>query len=78
MISDRDALDKPAYDVRTLLEQATRECELGDRPVRLKVCVQPGDLRATGVFSADDCVISQPHLCQRVRVLRPTPLDFDE
>ena len=34
--------------MRELLEQATRECELGDRPVRLKVCVQPGDLRATG------------------------------
>src|SRR6185436_9833265 len=29
------------------LEQVSRECELGDRPVRLKVCVQPGDLRVT-------------------------------
>ena len=37
---------------RPLLEQATRECELGEtftaRPVWLRVCVQPGDLRATG------------------------------
>ena len=41
-------LDPVAFGVRELLEQATRECELGDRPVRLKVCVQPGDLRATG------------------------------
>ena len=37
-----------SFGVRELLEQATRECELGDRPVRLKVCVQPGDLRAHG------------------------------
>src|ERR671917_461324 len=40
------------FGVRELLEQATRECELGEafaeRPVWLKVCVQPGDLRATG------------------------------
>jgi signal transduction histidine kinase len=40
------------FCVRELLEQATRECELGEafaeRPVWLKVCVQPGDLRATG------------------------------
>jgi signal transduction histidine kinase len=42
------ALDPVPFQVRELLEQATRECELGDRPVRLKVCVQPGDLRATG------------------------------
>ena len=41
-------LDRMSFGVRELLEQATRECELGDRPVRLKVCVQPGDLRATG------------------------------
>jgi signal transduction histidine kinase len=34
--------------VRELLEQAARECRLGDRPVRLKVCVQPGDLDASG------------------------------
>ena len=39
---------RSSFGVRELLEQATRECELGDRPVRLKVCVQPGDLRATG------------------------------
>ena len=32
----------------TLLEQAARECALGDRPVRLKVCVEPGDLQTTG------------------------------
>ena len=42
------ALDPISFGVRELLEQATRECELGDRPVRLKVCVQPGDLQATG------------------------------
>ena len=41
-------LEPVAFGVRELLEQAARECELGDRPVRLKVCVQPGDLRATG------------------------------
>jgi signal transduction histidine kinase len=39
------------FAVRGLLEQVTRECELGEafatRPVWLKVCVQPGDLRAT-------------------------------
>jgi signal transduction histidine kinase len=35
-----------------MLEQVTRECELGEafgeRPVWLKVCVQPGDLQADG------------------------------
>jgi signal transduction histidine kinase len=40
------------FALRPLLEQATRECELGEafgsRPVWLKVCVQPGDLLATG------------------------------
>jgi signal transduction histidine kinase len=41
-------LEPVSFDVRELLEQATRECELGDRLVRLKVCVQPGDLRVTG------------------------------
>src|SRR3954454_23595319 len=41
-------LEPVSFDVRELLEQATRECELGDRPVRLKVCVQPGDLQAVG------------------------------
>ncbi len=44
---------KPApFPVRSLLEQATRECELGEsfhaRPVWLRVTVQPGDLRAIG------------------------------
>jgi signal transduction histidine kinase len=44
---------KPApFPVRPLLEQATRECELGEsfheRPVWLRVTVQPGDLRALG------------------------------
>ena len=34
--------------MRALLEQAARECVLGDRPVRLKVCVEPGDLQTTG------------------------------
>jgi signal transduction histidine kinase len=37
-----------AFGVRGLLEQAARECALGDRPVRLKVAVQPGDLETTG------------------------------
>ena len=42
-------LQSRPFVVRPLLEQATRECALGDDPrVRLKVCVQPGDLRATG------------------------------
>ena len=41
-------LEPVAFGVRELLEQAARECELGDRPVRLRVCVQPGDLQATG------------------------------
>jgi signal transduction histidine kinase len=40
------------FPVRTLLEQATRECSLGEsftaHPVWLKVAVQPGDLLATG------------------------------
>ena len=44
---------RPApFPVRPLLEQATRECELGEtftaRPVWLRVSVQPGDLRADG------------------------------
>jgi signal transduction histidine kinase len=44
---------KPApFPIRPLLEQATRECELGEsfhsRPVWLRVSVQPGDLRAVG------------------------------
>jgi len=34
------------FAVRELLEQATRECALDGRPVRLAVQVQPGDLRA--------------------------------
>jgi signal transduction histidine kinase len=46
------ALRPVAFPVRPLLEQATRECELGEQfgasPVWLKVCVQPGDLRAKG------------------------------
>ena len=46
------ALEPVSFELRPLLEQATRECELGEafasRPVWLKVCVQPGDLRATG------------------------------
>ena len=36
------------FSPRALLEQAARECSLGDRPVRLKVLVEPGDLQATG------------------------------
>src|SRR3954454_10945539 len=46
------AIEPVSFAVRPLLEQATRECELGEafssRPVWLKVTVQPGDLRATG------------------------------
>jgi signal transduction histidine kinase len=46
------ALRPAPFPVRTMLEQATRECELGEtfisRPVWLRVDVQPGDLRATG------------------------------
>ena len=37
-----------SFGMRPLLEQAARECVLGDRPVRLKVCVEPGDLHTTG------------------------------
>jgi signal transduction histidine kinase len=37
-----------SFEMRELLEQAARECELGDRPVRLKVSVEPGDLHTTG------------------------------
>jgi signal transduction histidine kinase len=37
------------FPVRPLLEQALRECELSEHAgVRLKVCVQPGDLAAQG------------------------------
>jgi signal transduction histidine kinase len=46
------ALRPGPFPVRSLLEQATRECELGevfsDHPVWLRVDVQPGDLRAVG------------------------------
>jgi signal transduction histidine kinase len=46
------ALRPAPFPVRPLLEQATRECELGEaflaRPVWLRVDVQPGDLRAVG------------------------------
>jgi signal transduction histidine kinase len=46
------ALEPVSFAVRPMLEQATRECELGEafssHPVWLKVCVQPGDLRAVG------------------------------
>ena len=46
------ALRPAPFQVRPLLEQATRECEIGEtflaRPVWLRVCVQPGDLRAVG------------------------------
>jgi signal transduction histidine kinase len=41
-------LRREPFRVRGLLEQAVRECALGDRPVRLKVCVDPGDLETTG------------------------------
>src|ERR1044072_4463152 len=36
-----------SFGIRALLEQAARECALGDRPVRLKVRVEPGDLTTT-------------------------------
>jgi signal transduction histidine kinase len=36
------------FGVRSLLEQAARESALGDRPVRLKVRVEPGDLVTNG------------------------------
>jgi signal transduction histidine kinase len=46
------ALRPAPFPVRPLLEQATRECELGEAwmasPVWLRVDVQPGDLRAVG------------------------------
>src|SRR3954447_22843684 len=46
------ALRPAPFQVRPLLEQATRECELGEAwiaaPVWLRVDVQPGDLRAVG------------------------------
>jgi signal transduction histidine kinase len=45
-------LHEEPFPVREMLEQATRECSLGEtfiaHPVWLKVSVQPGDLRATG------------------------------
>jgi signal transduction histidine kinase len=41
-------LQPVAFGMRSLLEQAARECVLGDRPVRLKVRVEPGDLTTTG------------------------------
>jgi signal transduction histidine kinase len=41
-------LEPVDFGIRELLEQAAKECELGDRPVRLKVCVEPGDLLTTG------------------------------
>jgi signal transduction histidine kinase len=45
-------LHEQPFPVRELLEQATRECSLGEafsaHPVWLKVTVQPGDLRANG------------------------------
>jgi signal transduction histidine kinase len=41
-------VERVPFSPRALLEQAARECALGDRPVRLKVCVEPGDLQATG------------------------------
>jgi signal transduction histidine kinase len=45
-------LHEEPFPVRELLEQATRECSLGEafstHPVWLKVSVQPGDLRANG------------------------------
>jgi len=43
------ALERRAFAVRPLLEQVTRERELDPAgAVRLRVCVEPGDLEATG------------------------------
>ena len=46
------ALRPAPFPVRDLLEEATRECEIGEayisHPVWLRVSVQPGDLRAVG------------------------------
>jgi len=42
------ALQQREFGMRSLLEEAVRECTLGDRLVRLKVCVDPGDLQTTG------------------------------
>jgi signal transduction histidine kinase len=42
------AVQRVSFGIRMLLEQAARECALGDRPVRLKVRVEPGDLETTG------------------------------
>jgi signal transduction histidine kinase len=42
------AVQRVSFSPRALLEQAAREYSLGDRPVRLKVCVEPGDLQASG------------------------------
>jgi signal transduction histidine kinase len=42
------AVQHVPFGVRTLLEQAARESALGDRPVRLKVRVEPGDLISKG------------------------------
>jgi signal transduction histidine kinase len=50
--SGKLALHPAPFPVRSLLEQATRECELGEtftaHPVWLRVDVQPGDLRVHG------------------------------
>ena len=42
------AVEHVPFGVRALLEQAARESALGDRPVRLKVRVEPGDLVTNG------------------------------
>jgi signal transduction histidine kinase len=41
-------LQPVSFGVHGMLEQVARECGLGERPVRLRVSVQPGDLSATG------------------------------
>jgi signal transduction histidine kinase len=41
-------VERISFGMRALLEQAARECALGDRLVRLKVRVEPGDLQTTG------------------------------
>jgi signal transduction histidine kinase len=41
-------LEPRSFAVRPLLEQVTRECSLDEPAVRLRVCVEPGDLEAVG------------------------------
>ena len=68
--------DPAPFPVRPLLEQATRECELGEtftaRPVWLRVSVQPGDLRATGDAERDAPGDREPARERGPPLARPT------